>query len=91
MMKADKRGTIQHLFPLQDGHFNRALRRKAKRVNPLWGPSLDDFLRDVRGQYGEKVAFYYAFNAHYTAFHAKPIGTRSASFARKAINLDGTA
>ena len=53
MMKADKRGTIQHLFPLQGGHFNRALRRKAKRVNPLWGPSLDDFLRDVRSQYGE--------------------------------------
>lgn len=72
MMKADKRGTIQHLFPLQDGHFNRALRRKAKRVNPLWGPSLDDFLRDVRSQYGEKVAFYYAFNAHYTVWLVGP-------------------
>jgi len=72
LQKADKRGTILHIFPLQDAHANRALRRRAKRVNPFFGPSLEGFLRDVRWQYGEKVAFYYAFNAHYTAWLVVP-------------------
>ena len=56
MQKADKKNsTILHIFPLQDAHANRALRRRAKRVNPFFGHSLEGFLRDVRAQYGEKV------------------------------------
>ena len=73
MQKADKKNsTILHIFPLQDAHANRALRRRAKRVNPFFGHSLEGFLRDVRAQYGEKVAFYYAFNAHYTCWLVVP-------------------
>ena len=73
MQKADrKHGAILHIFPLQDAHANRALRRRAKRVNPFCGQSLEGFLRDVRAQYGEKVAFYYAFNAHYTYWLVVP-------------------
>ena len=48
------------------------VRRRAKRVNPFFGDSLEDFLRDVRSMYGEKVAFYYAFNAHYTMWLVWP-------------------
>ena len=58
LQKADrKHGAILHIFPLQDAHANRALRRRAKRVNPFCGQSLEGFLRDVRAQYGEKVAW----------------------------------
>ena len=69
---AGRRRTIVHIYPLRDAHFNRALRRRAKRVNPFFGDSLEDFLRDVRSMYGEKVAFYYAFNAHYTMWLVWP-------------------
>ena len=40
------------------------------QVNPFFGPSLEGFLRDVRAQYGEKVAFYYAFNLLLAAYHS---------------------
>ena len=55
LQKADRRGTIQHVFPLHDHRFNRRLRRKARYLNPFCGRSLDVFLEEVRAQFGEKV------------------------------------
>ena len=45
----------------------RAVRR-ARRVNLFIPSSRDAFLREVRGQFGEKVAFYFAFNCFYTSW-----------------------
>lgn len=71
--KADRRGTLQHCFPLHDQRFNWRLRRQARWLNPFWGASRDRFLEDVRGHFGEKVAFYFAFNCFYTRWLLPPI------------------
>ena len=48
LTKADRRGTIAHVFPLHDHRFNRRLRRKARYLNPFCGGSRDAFVRDVK-------------------------------------------
>ena len=69
LQKESKRGgVIQAVFPLHDGHWNAELLRRARRVNPFIPSSRDAFLREVRGQFGEKVAFYFAFNCFYTSW-----------------------
>ena len=50
----------------------RELLRRARRVNPFIPSSRDAFLREVRGQFGEKVAFYFAFNCFYTSWLLVP-------------------
>ena len=69
LQKESKRGgVIQAVFPLHDAHWNAELLRRARRVNPFIPSSRDAFLREVRGQFGEKVAFYFAFNCFYTSW-----------------------
>ena len=73
LQKESKRGgVIQAVFPLHDAHWNAELLRRARRVNPFIPSSRDAFLREVRGQFGEKVAFYFAFNCFYTSWLLVP-------------------
>ena len=62
LRQADRRGTIVHVFPLHDHRYNRRLRRRARYLNPFFGPSRELLLDGVRSQFGERAAFYFAFN-----------------------------
>lgn len=53
------------MLALHDPPFNASLLRTANRLNPWSRTARDAFLRDVRSQFGEKVAFSYAFNLSY--------------------------
>lgn len=64
---------IQYVFPLHDYNFNTRLISMSRRLNPYFGPGKDEFLLRVRHQFGEKVAFEYAFNIFYT--QARPRAT----------------
>ena len=77
LIKTDRHKVIQHVFPLHDRRFNTQLLHRARTLNPYWGRERDDFLHDLRLQFGEKVAFYYAFNLFYTQWLLLPalIGT----------------
>jgi hypothetical protein len=72
LQRRDRHGTIRHVFPLHDHRFNRLLRRRARRLNPFCGASLEPFLEDVRRHFGDKVALYFAFNAFYTLWLLPP-------------------
>ena len=68
MQKNDKHKVILQAFPLHDHNYNTSLLQIGRycHFNPYFGPQKDEFLRRVRYQFGEKVAFEYAFNIFYT-------------------------
>jgi len=80
-----RRGVVLHVLPLNDRHFNAGLLDQANKLNPFSDTHLESFLKNVREQFGEKIAFYYAFNVFYTRALVVPsllgIGMFSLSFA----------
>ena len=71
-IKSPSSASCPCLDTIPNHRFNKKLRRRVKCLNVFFGPAVDNMLEEVRNHFGEKVAFYYAFNAHYTAWLTPP-------------------